>query len=198
MINLKEKISKDLKNIQARLGAVNVWAVPRLEKVAVNVGLGRALGASVKAEDFLKKISGELAAITGQRPIETKAKKAIASFKTRVGMPLGLKVTLHGQKMYDFLDRFIRIALPRTRDFRGLKESCVDKNGNLSVGIKDHTIFPEASADAAHTFGFEFTAVVKGSNRGRSLEFFKLLGFPFEGLPQERKARLAGKPQPRT
>lgn len=180
MTNLKEKISKDLKNIQSRLNIANVWAVPRLEKVVVNAGLGRAVGASAKAEDVLKKVSGEFAAIIGQRPIETKAKKAIASFKTRVGMPIGLKVTLHGQKMHDFLDRFIRMALPRTRDFRGLKESCVDENGNLNIGIKDHTIFPEASADAAHTFGFEFTAVVKGSDQRKSLEFFKLLGFPFQ------------------
>ncbi|MBI2454213.1 MAG: 50S ribosomal protein L5 [Parcubacteria group bacterium] len=180
MINLKEKISKDLKNIQIQLGAANIWAVPRLEKVVVNAGLGRAMAASAKSDDVLNKVSGELAAITGQKPVATKAKKAIASFKTRVGMPIGLKVTLHGQNMHDFLDRFIKIALPRTRDFRGLKESSVDKNGNLNVGIKDHTIFPEASADAAHTFSFEFTAVVNGSNRKKSLEFFKLLGFPFE------------------
>lgn len=198
MKNLKEKINSSLNSIQNQLGAANVWAVPRLEKVVVNAGLGRAVTSSAKAEDVLKKVANELAVITGQKPIETKAKKAIASFKTRLGMTIGLKVTLHGQKMYDFLDRFIKIALPRTRDFRGLKESAIDKNGNLNIGIKDHTIFPEASADAAHTFGFEFTAVVRGSNHKNSLEFFKLLGFPFEGLPQERKARLAGKPQPRT
>jgi large subunit ribosomal protein L5 len=179
MTGLKEKINKETKNIQKLLGAENVFEMPRLNRVVINVGLGRAVVSSAKPEDIIKKISSEISAISGQKPVETLAKKAISSFKTRIGMAIGIKVTLHGEKMYDFLDRFVKIALPRTRDFRGLNESCVDQAGNLNVGIKDHTVFPEASADAAHTFGFEFTVVTNGSNRETSLKFFKALGFPF-------------------
>lgn len=187
---LKEKLQKQgFKELGSRLGVANVWAMPRLWGVVVNVGLGRAAGQSGKPEDAVKRVSQELAAITGQKPVPTKAKKAIAAFKTRQGMILGLKVTLHGRMMYDFLERAINAALPRTRDFRGLPESCVDKDGNLNVGIKDHTVFPEALADAAHTFGFEFTAVVKNSDRQKSLEFFRLMGFPIKGFPQERKPK---------
>ncbi len=169
-----------LPSLRAKFNLANVWAAPRLWGVVVNAGLGRMVVQSGKPEDVIKRLSQELAVITGQKPVPTKAKKAIAAFKTRQGMTLGLKVTLHGQRMYDFLDRVINTALPRTRDFRGLSESCVDGEGNLNVGIKDHTVFPEASADAAHTFGLQLTAVVKGSNKERSLEFFKLMGFPLK------------------
>ncbi len=180
MPGLKDKIQKETKGLQERLNIANVWALPRISQVVVNVGLGRAVSASAKPEDIIKMVSEEVARLTGQKPVATQAKKAIASFKTRLGMPIGVKVTLHGPKMYDFLERFVRTALPRTRDFRGLKESCVDTNGNLNVGIKDHTVFPESSADAAHSFGLEFTVVVLNSNHAKSLEFFKTLGFPFE------------------
>lgn len=187
MAGLKEKINKETKNIQKLLGAENVFAIPRLNRVVINVGLGRAVVSSAKPEDIIKRISSEIAAISGQKPVGTLAKKAISSFKTRIGMTIGIKVTLHGEKMYDFLDRFVKIALPRTRDFRGLNESCVDDAGNLNIGIKDHTVFPEASADAAHTFGFEFTVVVNGSDRKKSLEFFKALGFPFSSKKIENR-----------
>ncbi len=179
-MSLKDKIRKETKGLRARLNLANVLALPRIDKVVVNVGLGRVTVASAQPEEIIKRVSEELARITGQKPITTQAKKAIASFKTRMGMPIGLKVTLHGSKMYDFLERFIKMALPRTRDFRGLKASSVDASGNLNVGIKDHTVFPEASADVAHAFGLEFTASVAGSDRQKSLVFFKTLGFPFE------------------
>ncbi|MEK7565384.1 MAG: 50S ribosomal protein L5 [Patescibacteria group bacterium] len=180
MTGLKDKIQKENKVLQERLKVANVWALPRISKVVVNVGLGRVVVASAKPDDIIKKVSEELSLITGQKPVVTKAKKAIASFKTRIDMSIGVKVTLHGSKMYDFLEKFVRTALPRTRDFRGIKESCVDSNGNFNVGIKDHTVFAEATADAAHSFGFEFTATILNSNRMNSLEFFKALGFPFE------------------
>lgn len=180
MTGLKDKIQKDSKILKEKLNLSNVWALPRLEKIVVNVGIGRAVTASAKPEDVVKKISDELILITGQKPVVTKAKKAIASFKTRIGLPIGIKVTLHGRRMYDFLERFVRVALPRTRDFRGLKMTLVDAHGNLNVGLKDHTVFPEASADAAHSFGFEFTVRVLNSDHEKSLEFFKALGFPFE------------------
>ncbi|MDP3800347.1 MAG: 50S ribosomal protein L5 [bacterium] len=180
MIGLKDKIQKETKVLQERLKTANIWALPRITKVVVNVGLGRVVVASAKPEDIIKRVSEEISRITGQKPVATEAKKAIASFKTRLGMSLGVKVTLHGSKMYDFLEKFVRTALPRTRDFRGMKESCVDSHGNLNVGLKDHTVFAEASADAAHSFGFQFTVKVLNSNKEKSLEFFKLLGFPFE------------------
>lgn len=184
-VTLKEKISKESKNIQKLLGVDNVFDVPRLNRVVINIGLGRVVVAAAKPEEIIKRVSDEIATICGQRPVTTLAKKAISSFKTRKGMAIGLKVTLHGDKMYDFLDRFVKMALPRTRDFRGLNESSVDENGNLNIGVKDHTVFPEASADAAHTFGFEFAVVVSGSNKEKSLEFFKALGFPFSKNPLE-------------
>ena len=173
MTGLKDKIQKENKVLQERLKVANVWALPRISKVVVNVGLGRVVVASAKPDDIIKKVSEELSLITGQKPVVTKAKKAIASFKTRIDMPIGVKVTLHGSKMYDFLEKFVRTALPRTRDFRGIKESCVDSNGNFNVGIKDHTVFAEATADAAHSFGFEFTATILNSNRMNSLEFLR-------------------------
>ena len=178
--SLREKI-KDrafLKELQSSLEVGNILALPKIKSVVVNVGLGRAVVQSAKPDDVVKKVSAEITAITGQKPVVTKAKKAIASFKTRIGMPLGLKVTLHGNKMYDFLEKAVNVAFPRTRDFRGLDETKVDANGNFNVGIKDHTIFSEATADASHTFGFEFTAVISGSDKKKSLEFLRKLGFP--------------------
>lgn len=180
-IGLKEQAKKGIiKVMQAETKTDNPWALPRLKSIVVNVGLGRALVQSAKPDDILKRVSTELSALTGQKPLVTKAKKSIASFKTREGMVLGLKVTLHGDKMYDFLERFIKIALPRTRDFRGINESCVDAQGNLNIGIKDHTVFSESSADAAHTFSLEFTVVMKSPGRAASLVFFKALGLPFK------------------
>lgn len=179
---IREKI-KDrafIKELQSSLKVGNVLALPKIRSVVVNVGLGRAVAQSAKPDDIVKKVSTEITAITGQKPVITKAKKAIASFKTRIGMPVGVKVTLHGYKMYDFLERVVNVAFPRTRDFRGLDETKVDANGNFNVGIKDHTIFPEATADASHTFGFEFTAVISGSDKNKSLEFLKKLGFPLK------------------
>lgn len=175
---IKDKVF--VKELQSSLRTNNVLALPKIRSVVVNVGLGRAVAQSAKPDDIVKKVSAEITAITGQKPVVTKAKKAIASFKTRIGMPLGVKVTLHGPRMYDFLERAVNVAFPRTRDFRGLDPKNVDEGGNLNVGIKDHTIFPEATADASHTFGFEFTVIVSGSNKERSLKFFKMLGFPLQ------------------
>ena len=181
MASLKEKVKKGiLKTAKKQTGPNNAWAWPRLKGVVVNVGLGRLVTQSAKPEDIINKVAGELAVITGQKPAVTKAKKAIASFKTRIGMPIGLKVTLHGDKMFDFLEKFINVASPRTRDFQGINESCVDKSGNLNIGLKDHTIFPEATADAAHVFSLEFSVIVKSKSRADSLEFFKALGIPFK------------------
>lgn len=181
MTSLKEKVKKGvLKTAKKQAGPNSAWAWPRLKGVVINVGVGRLVAQSAKPEDIISRIAGELSAITGQKPVVTKAKKAIASFKTRTGMPIGLKVTLHGDKMFDFLEKFINVASPRTRDFQGISESCVDRNGNLNIGLKDHTIFPETAADAAHTFSLEFSVIVESKSRADSLEFFKALGIPFK------------------
>ena len=120
--SLREKIKDKvfIKELQSSLKVGNVLALPTIRSVVVNVGLGRVVAQSAKPDDIVKKVSSEITAITGQKPVITKAKKAIASFKTRIGMPLGVKVTLHGYKMYDFLEKTVNVALPRTRDFRGL------------------------------------------------------------------------------
>lgn len=180
--SIREKIKDKvfIKELQTTLKVSNVLALPTIRRVVVNVGLGRAVVQSAKPNDVIKKVSAEIIAITGQKPVITKAKKDIASFKTRIGMPLGVKVTLHGHKMYDFLEKAVNVAFPRTRDFRGIDETKVDANGNFNMGIKDHTIFSEATADASHTFGFEFTAVISGSDKNKSLEFLKKLGFPIK------------------
>lgn len=180
---LREKLKKEeLKKTQTVIGVNNVLALPRLEKVVVNAGLARAVVQATSPDEVLKRSAGELALITAQKPVITTAKKSIASFKTRQGMPLGLKVTLRGARMYDFLERLIHIVLPRVRDFRGLDPNGLDGQGNLNIGLKEHTVFPEASADAAHTFGLEITVVLRGGNRDHKLVFLKALGFPFKGL----------------
>jgi len=164
--------------LSGELDLKNALASPKVVKITLNSGLGRVLQAASKPTDELERISQELALITGQQPVVTKAKKSIASFKTRVGQPLGLKVTLRGKRMEDFLNRLIHVALPRSRDFKGISMKGIDNQGNLTVGIKEHTIFPEVS-DAPRTVGFEVTLVTNTENKERSIALFRKLGVPF-------------------
>lgn len=149
-----------------------------IEKVALNTGVGRF----VKEEKMLEQIQNNLSLIAGQKAVPTKAKKAIAGFKIREGMTVGFKVTLRKKRKEDFLVRLINIALPRTRDFRGLDVKSIDKKGNLTLGIKEHIVFPEISADTAKSiFGFEITIVLKYvKNRDKAIEVYRRLGFPFK------------------
>lgn len=178
MISLKEKYVKEvIPKMKESFGYKNNLAVPRILKVTVNSGIGRIS----KDEKVQKEISQALALITGQGSVVCKAKKAISAFKTRKGMVVGLKVTLRGKRMYDFLSRLINIALPRTRDFRGLESKSVDKEGNLTIGIKEHIVFPEiASEEVKNIFGLEVTVVTNAKDRGKALELFKLMGFPIK------------------
>lgn len=170
--NYQKKIIPELKK---ELGTSNVMALPRIEKIVVNVGLSRA----IKDEKFLEVALRDLALITGQKMKITKAKKSIANFKIREGLTIGAMATLRKTKMYDFLSRLINISLPRTRDFRGIDEKSLDKNGNLTIGIKEHIVFPEISGEEVRNiFGFEIAIVVKAKNRKEALVLYKALGFP--------------------
>jgi len=156
---------------------INVMALPKIEKVVVNIGLGRAL----KDEKFLEIALRDMALITGQKPKTTLAKKSIANFKIREGLVIGAVVTLRGRKMNDFVARLVKIALPRTRDFRGIDAKSIDKNGNLTIGIKEHIVFPEIKGEEVRNiFGFEITIVVKAKNKEEALVLYKTLGFPIK------------------
>lgn len=178
MSQLKEKYIKEVIPVmQEKFGHKNKLAVSKIEKVVINIGTGKFLK-DTKTQETIAK---DLATITGQRPVFTLAKKAIAGFKIRQGMKIGLKVTLRGKKMYDFLDRLVGATLPRVRDFRGLEEKSIDKEGNLTIGIKEHIIFPEfAQEEIKFMFGLEITIVTNTHKREEAMELFKLMGFPIK------------------
>lgn len=163
--------------LKEQLHMSNIFEVPRIEKVVLNVGAGRIL----KDEKALEHIVQDLARIGGQKMVGTQAKKAIASFKTRIGMTIGYKATLRGARMYDFIDRLIHVALPRTKDFRGIDQKSVDERGNLTIGIKEHIVFPEVSTEhARNIFGFEITVVVRAKKREHAIALYRALGFPLK------------------
>jgi len=142
---LKKEYSEKIRPaMQAKFGYKNVMEIPGLQKIVVNMGVGENVSDSKK----IKMAVDEMALITGQKPLITKARKSIATFKLREGMPIGCKVTLRGERMYDFLDRLITIAMPRIRDFRGVSDKSFDGNGNYALGIKEQIIFPEINYDA--------------------------------------------------
>ncbi len=163
--------------MQEKFNYKSVMAVPRIQKVVVNVGIGKI----VKENDKIEEIMQSLTAITGQKPVKTKAKKAIAGFKIREGMEVGVKVTLRGVRMWQFIDRVVAATLPRTRDFQGINRKAVDSAGNLNIGLKEHLIFPEIMPEKVrHTFGMQITISTNGTTQNEGLELFKLLGFPLK------------------
>lgn len=162
--------------LQKKFGYKNIMAVPKVEKIFVTISVGRIS----KEENVIKQMISELALITGQQPVITKAKKSISNFKIRAGMPAGVKVTLRGTRMYDFLDRFISIVLPRVRDFKGIPVKNFDRSGNISVGLKEHSVFPEISlSDVKHIFGLEVTIATTATKDEEAEELLRLMGFPF-------------------
>ncbi|OGD25688.1 50S ribosomal protein L5 [Candidatus Azambacteria bacterium RIFCSPHIGHO2_01_FULL_40_24] len=174
---MAKKTESVLQKLQKELGIKNILALPKLQKVVVNVGLGRA----IKDDKFLEIALRDLGLITGQKPKVTLAKKSIANFKTREGVPIGAMVTLRGKRMYDFISRLINIALPRTRDFRGISAKSLDKNNNLTIGVKEHIVFPEVSGEEVkNIFGFEITLVVKAKNKNEAMALYKVMGFPIK------------------
>ncbi|HEX2260164.1 MAG TPA: 50S ribosomal protein L5 [Candidatus Binatia bacterium] len=179
MVRLKQKYQEEvLPAMMKEFGYKNSMQVPRLEKITVNVGLGEATQ-NIKALDTTV---AEVTAITGQKPVVTRAKKSIANFKLREGVPIGCMVTLRQDRMYEFLDRLIHVALPRVRDFKGVSDRSFDGRGNYSLGLREQIIFPEIVADKVEkTRGMtvSFVTSAKTDNEGRTL--LKLLGMPFAG-----------------
>ena len=178
MNRLLEKYNNEIvPRMLEKFGSKNRLTVPRLEKVVVNMGVGE--GASDLK--ILEQAMAELAVITGQKPIKTLAKKAVAGFKIRAGVPVGCKVTLRGRKMYEFLDRLINVVLPRVRDFRGVPKGSFDKGGNYSLGITEQTIFPEIDYDKVQrTQGMDVTIVFIGDSGKQNFELLRLMGMPFK------------------
>lgn len=178
MTKLREKFNTQIaEQLKQELQVKNVMQLPKLEKVTLNVGLGK----SIKDSGFVDTVEDSLTRIAGQKPVKTKAKKSIANFKIREGMVVGMKVTLRGERMYDFVEKLIHITLPRVRDFRGISPKSVDNSGNLSIGIKENIAFPEIKADDIERMhGIEVTITSTAKDRETGLAFFKALGIPFK------------------
>tara|TARA_B100000780_G_scaffold105031_1_gene73532 strand:- start:13 stop:567 length:555 start_codon:yes stop_codon:yes gene_type:complete len=174
---LKELYYKEIQpQLMEKLGYKNTFMSPKLKKVVINMGLGLD-GADAK---ILKSSQDDLGKITGQKPIITKFKKSVANFKTRKGTNAGLKVTLRGNKMYEFIDRVVNIALPRIKDFRGLSQKGFDNFGNYTFGIKEHIIFPEVNFDRIDKIrGLDIVVVISAMNKEHSFALLEKLNFPF-------------------
>ncbi|NCD00944.1 50S ribosomal protein L5 [bacterium] len=178
MNSLQAKYNKEIiSQLKEKFDLKNVMTVPKVTKVVVNTGFGR----HTKDKEYIKRVEKALTDLSGQKPVLTKAKKSISAFKVREGMIVGAMVTLRKDKMYDFIQKLVTITFPRVRDFRGIETKNVDKAGNLNIGFKEHTAFPEIGAeDIENIFSLEVTLVTNTKNREQSLELFKLLGFPFK------------------
>ncbi len=177
MPRLKELYSKEIQiKLKEKLSLKNKYMAPQLKKVVLNMGLG------VEGNDnkIIKSCEEDLSKITGQKPTITIFKKSISNFKTRKGTKAGLKVTLRKDKMYEFIDRLVNIALPRVKDFRGLSKKGFDKHGNYTLGIKEHIIFPEVNFDKVDKIrGLDITIVISSLNKNHSYELLNKLNFPF-------------------
>lgn len=178
MTTLKEKYTNEVvPKLREEFDYKNEWQVPKLDKIVLNMGLGEA----VRNPKIVESAAKELALIAGQRPVITRAKKPIANFKLRADLPIGCKVTLRREKMYDFMDRLINIALPRVRDFRGISGKAFDGRGNYSLGITEHIIFPEIDYDKTDSIkGLNVTVVTTAKTDDEGKSFLKLMGMPFK------------------
>jgi len=184
MISIKENYVKQaIPGMMEKFGLKNKMSVPKITKVVVNTGLGRMVSDKTgsEKEKIFEAVLNDLTLICGQKAVLTKAKKAIAGFKTRTGMPIGARVTLRGSKMNDFLERVINIALPRSRDFQGIDLKSFDNQGNLTIPVKEHIVFPEVSAETVRfIFGFEITITTTAKDKEQGIELLRLLGFPIK------------------
>jgi len=176
---LKEQYEKEIiPAMMKEFDIKNKMAVPFIKKISINTGIGRMVAKDAKLAEV---VAGNMGKITGQKPVITKSKKSIAAFKLREGMPVGVMVTLRGPKMYEFLDRLVNVSLPRIRDFRGLSEKAFDDQGNYSIGIKEHSVFPEIileSTDSTHGIQVNINLNTKDKELGMAL--LKKFGFPFK------------------
>lgn len=178
MERLQEQFNKQIAPaLKAKFGFKNVMQVPRIQKIVINVGVGKLL----KDSKTIDAIAEDIAKITGQAPVRTKARKSIAGFKVRENQIVGLMCTLRGLRMYSFLDKLINVALPRVRDFQGLSAKGFDGRGNYHLGLKEHLVFPEISASALeHIFGLEVSVVTNAGKDEVALELLKQMKFPFK------------------
>ncbi|OGZ34178.1 MAG: 50S ribosomal protein L5 [Candidatus Portnoybacteria bacterium RBG_19FT_COMBO_36_7] len=178
MTRLQQKYKKEvLIALKDRFGYKNILAVPRIEKVTINTGIGKFMQDEKAVEEIIK----DLTLIAGQKPVFTRAKKAISGFKIREGLKVGIMVTLRGHRAFDFIERLISLALPRSRDFRGLEQKSVDSYGNLNIGLKEQIIFPEISHEnIRNIFGMQITIKTTAKNHEEGLQLFKLMGFPIK------------------
>lgn len=176
---LREKYNKTIAPaLMEKLGLSSLMAVPKPTAISINVGM--TVG-QLKEPKFAEAVESTLLRITGQKPVATLAKKSIASFKVRQGMTIGMKVTLRGNRMWHFLEKLINVTLPRVRDFRGVPDSVVDKQGNLSVGFKEFIAFPEIRSDEVERLhGLQVTVTTTAGTRAKGLELFRQMGFPFQ------------------
>ena len=187
---LKEQYEKTIiENIKNRFSMKNKFMVPRFLKVVLNMGLGADASDKKKIQNCIEDIS----LISGQKPVVTRFKKSISNFKTRKGTPAGVKVTLRRNKMYEFIDRLVNIALPRIKDFQGLNADGIDKNGNYSMGIKEHIIFPEINFDKVDRIrGMDITIVTSGRDKERVLALLEAVNFPFIKPKAKKEKKLSG------
>ena len=177
MSRLKEKYLKEVVPALAeKFGYKNVMEIPKIEKVIINMGVGEAVG----NPKVLDAAVGDMTLISGQKPVLTRAKKSLAAWKLRAGMPIGAKVTLRGERMYHFMDKFMNVALPRVRDFRGVSPKAFDGRGNYSVGLKEQLIFPEIEYDKIDKLrGMNIIVVTTAKTDEEARELLKLMGMPF-------------------
>lgn len=193
METLKHKQDGAFEALKGQFGYTNRLASPRIQKVVVSVGTGSGMKKDRNKNDF---VIDRLTKIVGQKPSVKAAKQSIASFKIRQGDPVGVVVTLRGERMWSFLDKLVHVALPRTKDFRGITRSSAGELGNMTVGIREHTIFPETSdEEISNVFGIAATIVTTAKTRPEGLAFFEYLGFPLkkEDEKKARKTRKRGK-----
>jgi len=177
MARLLEKYQKQVvQQLISKFNYKNKLSLPKLQKIVVNMGVGRA----VDNKKLIEEATKHLTIVTGQKPLVTVAKKAIAGFKLRKGQAIGCKVTLRGKRMFEFLDRLISIVLPRIRDFRGISQKSFDGRGNYTLGLTEQIVFPEISIDSVEFVqGMDITMVISGNSNEQSCELLKLLGMPF-------------------
>ena len=182
MESVKNKVKNGFKALKEGQAYSNAMQSPRLVKIIVSVGVG-----SFKDKNKYETVVDRVKKITGQKPSQRGAKQSIAAFKVRQGDPVGYQVTLRGQRMYDFLDRLLNIALPRTKDFRGIPTTGIDEMGNYTLGIREHTIFPEtADEDIKDLFGLSITVVTSAKSKDEAKAFLEYLGFPFKKTAENK------------
>jgi len=182
MLKLKKKYQEEvISAMEKDFDYDNPMAVPRIKKVVVSTSFGSQVENWSKPDEIRKEIEEDLAVITGQKPVLRQAQQSVAEFHVRQGDPVGFKVTLRGNRMYDFLERLIYLALPRSKDFKGIEPGSLDQQGNLNIGFEDQSVFPEIATDQERIFfGVQITVVTSTHNHDESLSLLKKIGFPFK------------------